>query len=107
MRALWIIPLALGSAFVFKNKSKKINIPWFIGGYILAMLAFTYIAFVHEYGHYAVDIARKGLTITLFLIGAGLSKKVLQSVGVKPFIQGVILWIVISLTALYAVMHLL
>jgi len=107
MRALWIIPLALASAFVFKNKSKKINIPWFIGGYILAMVAFTYIGFVHDYGHYAVDIAKKGLTVTLFLIGAGLSKKVLQSVGVKPFIQGVVLWIAISLTALWAVIHLI
>ena len=106
MRALWIIPLALGSTFVFKNKSKKINIPWFIGGYILAMVAFTYIGFVHHYGHYVVDTARKGLTITLFLIGAGLSKKVLQSVGAKPFIQGVLLWIAISLTALWSVMHL-
>lgn len=107
MRALWIIPLALVSAFVFKNKSKKITIPWFIGGYVLAMLAYTYIGLVHEYGHYVVDIAKKGLTVTLFLIGAGLSRKVLQSVGVKPFIQGILVWIAISVTALWAVMHLI
>ncbi len=106
-RALWIIPLAFLSAIVFKNKSKKINIPWFIGGYILAMLLFTYTFFVHEYGHYAVFIARQGLTITLFLIGAGLSKKVISAVGAKPFIQGILTWIAIGITALWAVMHLI
>ncbi|MBA3829306.1 MAG: putative sulfate exporter family transporter [Taibaiella sp.] len=105
-RALWIIPVALFSAFFFKTKSKKINIPWFIGCFIIAMIIYTYIPLVQNYGHYVVTIARQGLTVTLFLIGCGLSKKVMQSVGAKPFIQGVILWLVISITALYAVMHL-
>jgi len=104
-RALWIIPLAFISAFVFKNKSKKVSIPWFIGGYILAMVAFTYLPFVQEYGHYAVFVAKKGLTLTLFLIGAGLSRKVISSVGIKPFVQGIVTWIAIGLTALWAVMH--
>lgn len=106
-RALWIIPVALVSAFMFKAKSRKINIPWFIGLYILAMVIYTYVPFVQEYGHYVVAVAKKGLTLTLFLIGAGLSKKVIQSVGVKPFIQGIILWVLISVTALWAVMHLI
>jgi uncharacterized membrane protein YadS len=44
MRALWIIPIALTSAFVFKNPSKKIKIPYFIGLFILAMLLSTFIA---------------------------------------------------------------
>ncbi|MBS1587108.1 MAG: putative sulfate exporter family transporter [Bacteroidetes bacterium] len=106
-RALWIIPVALVSAFMFKAKSRKINIPWFIGLYILAMVIYTYVPFVQEYGHYVVVLAKKGLTLTLFLIGAGLSKKVIQSVGFKPFLQGIILWLLISVTALWAVMHLI
>ena len=106
-RALWIIPVALGSAIMFKNKSRKINIPWFIGLYILAMIVYSYVPFVQEYGHYAVAVAKKGLTLTLFLIGAGLSKKVIQSVGFKPFLQGIILWVLISVTALWAVIHLI
>jgi uncharacterized integral membrane protein (TIGR00698 family) len=104
-RALWIIPVAFVSAFLFKSKSKKINIPWFIGMFIIAMVIYTYVPFVNTYGHYVVDIARKGLTLTLFLIGAGLSRKVIQSVGIKPFIQGIILWVVISISALWAAMH--
>jgi len=102
-RALWIIPVAFISTFLFKNKNSKIKIPYFIGMFVLAMVLNSYIPFVQQYGHYLVSIAKAGLTLTLFLIGGGLSKKVLQSVGVMPLLQAIILWILISLTALWAV----
>ena len=105
-RALWIIPVAFMSTFIFKNKSKKISIPYFIGLFILAMIANTYIPAVSIVSPYIILIAKAGLTLTLFLIGAGLSRQVLASVGFKPLLQGLILWIGISTTALYAVMHL-
>ncbi|MDB4926716.1 MAG: putative sulfate exporter family transporter [Mucilaginibacter sp.] len=105
-RALWIIPVAFMSTFIFKNKSKKISIPYFIGLFILAMIANTYIPATKLISPYMIIIAKAGLTLTLFLIGAGLSRKVLASVGLKPLLQGVVLWIIISSAALYAVMHL-
>lgn len=106
-RALWIIPVALGTSFFFKNTGqKKIKIPYFIGYFILAMVINTYVPAIHPISPYIVAIAKTGLTITLFLIGAGLSKKVLRSVGFRPLVQGVILWIFISLTALWAVFSL-
>jgi uncharacterized integral membrane protein (TIGR00698 family) len=105
-RALWIIPVSIASAFVFKNRSKKITIPYFIGLFILAMVANTYLPVVNKLSPYITTIAKAGLTLTLFLIGAGLSRKVLAAVGFKPLLQGGILWIAISSTALYAVMHL-
>ena len=70
------------------------------------MIANTYVPVVSVAGPYLIIIAKAGLTLTLFLIGAGLSRKVLGSVGFKPLLQGVMLWIAISATALYAVMHL-
>ncbi len=102
-RALWIIPVAFLSTFLFKNRNTKIKIPYFIGFFIIAMIINSYIPFVQQYGHYIVSIAKAGLTLTLFLIGAGLSKKVLQSVGAMPLLQAFILWIVISVSALWAV----
>ena len=105
-RALWIIPVAFASSFIFKNQSKKISIPYFIGLFILAMIANTYLTSISVITPYLVLVAKAGLTLTLFLIGAGLSRKVLLSVGFKPLLQGVALWICISATALYAVMHL-
>lgn len=46
------------------------------------------------------SIARKTLTITLFFIGASLSRDVLKAVGVKPLVQGILLWVVISFSTL-------
>lgn len=103
-RALWIIPLALATSFIFKTKGQKISIPWFIFFFVLAMVFNTYVLSTTEtgamIGHAINDLARKSLTITLFFIGASLSLDVLKSVGVKPLVQGVLLWIVISLSTL-------
>lgn len=104
-RALWIIPVAFLSTFIFKNKTKKISIPYFIALFILAMVANTYIPAVKIVGQYLVSVAKAGLTLTLFLIGAGLSRKVLAGVGFKPLLQGIALWLLISASALYAVLH--
>jgi uncharacterized integral membrane protein (TIGR00698 family) len=105
-RALWIVPVTFMAAFLFKNQSKKVSIPYFIGLFIMAMIANTYIPAVSVISPYLITVAKAGLTLTLFLIGAGLSRRVLVSVGFKPLLQGVVLWMAISATALYAVMHL-
>jgi uncharacterized integral membrane protein (TIGR00698 family) len=102
-RALWIIPVAFLSTFIFKNKESKIKIPYFIGLFVLAMIANTYIPFVQQYNHYLTNFAKAGLTLTLFLIGCGLNRKTISSVGFKPLIQGVILWVIIATAALWAV----
>lgn len=103
VRALWIIPVAFLSTFLFKNKQKKISIPWFIGFFILAMVLNTYVPIIQDYSGYMVVIAKAGLTLTLFLIGAGLSKEVVRSVGFRPFVQGILLWLLIASIALWAV----
>ncbi len=105
-RALWIIPVAFLSTVVFKNKNSKIKIPYFIGLFVLAMIMNTYIPFVQKISGYIVDISKAGLTLTLFLIGCGLSKKVLKSVGIKPLLQGVVLWAIISATSLWVITNL-
>ncbi|MEO6814610.1 MAG: putative sulfate exporter family transporter [Ginsengibacter sp.] len=104
-RALWIIPVSLITSFFFKTGKRKISIPYFIGLFILAMIINTYLPVIHPVSAVMVNLAKIGLTVTLFLIGAGLSSNDLKSVGVKPLLQGVILWMVISVVALYAVMH--
>lgn len=103
-RALWIIPLALATSFIFKSKGQRISIPWFIFFFVLAMIFNTYVLGATETGAWIGEgineFARKSLTITLFFIGASLSRDVLKAVGIKPLVQGVLLWIVISLSTL-------
>ncbi|RYE28238.1 MAG: putative sulfate exporter family transporter [Sphingobacteriaceae bacterium] len=105
-RALWIIPVAFGTALIFKTDKAKVTIPYFIGLFILAMLANTYLPFVKNLAPYIVGLAKIGLTLTLFLIGSGLSFRVIKAVGAKPLLQGVFLWIVISAGALFAIVGL-
>jgi uncharacterized integral membrane protein (TIGR00698 family) len=104
-RALWIIPVALITSVVFKNKSSKIKIPYFIGLFILAMVSNTYFSPITAIAPYFVSVAKAGLTITLFLIGAGLSRTVLKSVGVLPLLQGIILWVSIAVGTLLAILY--
>ena len=100
-RALWIIPLALITSIVFRSEGKKISIPWFILFFILAMLINTYLLTDYpEVGKFIAGIARKGLIITMFFIGASLSVDVIKSVGIRPLLQGVLLWIIISAASL-------
>ncbi len=100
-RALWIIPLALVTSLIFRSDGKKITIPWFILFFIVAMLINTYLLTDYpEVGKFIADIARKGLIITMFFIGASLSVDVIKSVGIRPLLQGVLLWIIISAASL-------
>jgi len=103
-RALWIVPLTIGTALAFRRKSTRIAIPWFIGGFVLASLIRTYVPQIDWSP--LVTAARIGLTITLFLIGAGLSRNNLKAVGPRPMILGVLLWIAISIGSLAVVMRL-
>ena len=104
-RALWIIPVALITAFVFKNKTSKLKIPYFIGLFILAMVCNTYFLPVTSVAPHLVSIAKIGLTVTLFLIGAGLNRSVLKSVGLLPLLQGVLLWVSIATGTLLAILY--
>lgn len=106
-RALWIIPLALITSVIFKTDGKKISIPWFILFFIIAILLNTFVLDgVPQVGKLISGLARKGLIITMFFIGASLSTDVIKSVGIKPLIQGVLLWIVISIGSLAYILYL-
>ena len=100
-RALWIIPVTLFTAFIFRTDGKKVTIPWFILWFIVAMVVNTYLLdSVPHVGKAVNGIARKCLTLTMFFIGASLSVGTLKQVGVRPLLQGVILWMLVSAVTL-------
>ena len=100
-RALWIIPLALATSLIFKSKDSRITIPWFILFFVIAILLNTFVLdSVPQVGTAVSGIARRFLTLTMFFIGASLSMDVLRAVGIRPLIQGILLWIVISVGSL-------
>lgn len=99
-RALWIIPITILTMFLFKQKGAKITIPWFILFFILAMVANTFLNLPEALTRSVVWAAKQGLTLTLFLIGAGLSRQVIRQVGIRPMVQGILLWIFIGAISL-------
>ena len=99
-RALWIIPITILTMFLFKQKGAKITIPWFILFFILAMVANTFLSLPEALTRSVVWAAKQGLTLTLFLIGAGLSRQVIRQVGIRPMVQGFLLWIFIGAISL-------
>ncbi|MDP4210049.1 MAG: putative sulfate exporter family transporter [Bacteroidota bacterium] len=104
-RALWIIPLSILTVFLFKNKSGNIKIPYFIFLFVVAMLVNTVIPAIHQVSGIIVAVSKTGLNVTLFLIGAGLTKETFKAVGARPFIQGILLWAFISVSSLLVIMH--
>jgi uncharacterized integral membrane protein (TIGR00698 family) len=106
-RALWIIPVALVTALIFSRrgggKTKKITIPWFIGLFVLAAVARTYVPLSVATFTKMSALGKSGLTVVLFLIGTGLSRQTIRRVGVRPMVQGIALWVVIATVSLLAI----
>jgi uncharacterized integral membrane protein (TIGR00698 family) len=122
-RALWIIPIALVTAYFQKNTGKKLKLPYFILYFIVAIIVSTYLPlhfpFLNEpfnihapfsdksqtFFNYLYLIGKKGLVITLFLIGSGMSLGTIRKVGFRPILQGILLWILIGSVSLFTILH--
>ncbi len=101
-RALWIVPLALGTAGVKHSKS-DVKLPWFILLFCLAAVANTYVPGISKLSHGLYFGGRLGLTATLFLIGSGISVATVKQVGWRPLLQGVLLWMAVAATSLWLI----
>jgi uncharacterized membrane protein YadS len=101
-RALWIVPLAVGTALV-RGVKARVQWPWFIAFFCLAAVANTYVGTGVAVYPWLVKAAKIGLTVTLFLIGSGISGATLRQVGVRPMVQGVVLWGIVSVVSLWVI----
>jgi uncharacterized integral membrane protein (TIGR00698 family) len=102
-RVLFLIPVTMFFAWRCAG-AKKLTIPWFIALFLLASLISTSIPATAALVPWAKTIASSGFALSLFFIGAGLSRQTLRSVGFRPMLEGVILWVFISTISLFAVM---
>ena len=60
----------------------------------------TWVPELQTTGHWVELVARRGLVLTLFFIGANLSRETIRQVGVRPFVQGFSLWIAVLVATL-------
>jgi uncharacterized integral membrane protein (TIGR00698 family) len=98
-RALWIVPLTLGTAFV-KRTGARIRLPWFILLFVGAAVVSSYLPGGAPVYQFLAATAKVGLTVTLYLIGSNISRSSLKEVGVGPLAQGVLLWLIVAGSAL-------
>ena len=120
-RALWIVVLALVTPFFFRRSLAQADgaskpwyscVPRFIIWFVVAIIFNTYIlsnasligdaaALVGgEFSGAVAKLAKHLITLSLFFIGTSLTRETLRSVGIKPLIQGVLLWVSISCVSL-------
>jgi uncharacterized integral membrane protein (TIGR00698 family) len=98
-RALWIVPISMGTALARKS-SARVQWPWFILFFCFAAVANTYLHTLQPAYPILKHLGVIGLTVTLYLIGTGLSMKTIRQVGVRPLLQGVVLWIIVAVASL-------
>ena len=107
-RALWIVPLTLAVSWWQARSGGetahgKARRPWFIAGFLLAAALVTYVPGLQAAGHLVARVAKQALVVTLFLIGANLTRDALKAVGLRPLLLGVLLWILVASASLAAI----
>jgi uncharacterized integral membrane protein (TIGR00698 family) len=98
-RTLWIIPVSLIAGLAVRRSepaAPRMTIPWFIGAFLLACLATTFLPALATFTPTLLQIARAGMTLTLLLIGTRLSRSTLQQTGLRPMLLGLVLWLTVS-----------
>ena len=105
-RALWILPMVAVAAVLVRKPGSRASLPWFIFLFVAASAVASFVPGGAPVYPLLVAAAKAGLAVTLFLIGAGLSPSMLQSVGWRPFVHAIALWLVVSVLSLWAVKHL-
>ena len=110
-RALWIVPVALGIRHFYawqhvremrksggdvSQDRPKVKFPWFIPGFLVMAALATWVPGIERIAGAVAFGAKHLLVLTLFLIGSTLSRAALRDVGAAPFLQGLLLWLIVA-----------
>jgi uncharacterized integral membrane protein (TIGR00698 family) len=101
-RAAWIAPIALGAGLLVRSGGKA-KFPMFILGFVGAAALHSLVPQFSDLWQILSSVARQFLVLTLFLVGAGITREVLQRIGIWPMLQGVSLWLIVSILTLVAI----
>lgn len=107
-RALWILPVALVAGRLVAgtqgtSPAPPARRPWFILAFVAVAALVTWVPALASAGQLAATGARHVLVLALFLVGSTISREALVGVGVKPLVQGVVLWLAVASASLAAI----
>lgn len=104
-RTIWIVPLVIFSAWIYRSKNESFGLPIFVVFFILA----TVLNSVFQPNEITTDylklINRICLLIGLFCIGTQISKESLSQLKFKPIALASIVWLAIIPTSLILVFN--
>ena len=104
-RTIWIVPLVIFAAWIYRSKNESFGLPIFVVFFILA----TVLNSVFQPNEITTDylklINRICLLIGLFCIGTQISKESLSQLKFKPIALASIVWLAIIPTSLILVLN--
>jgi len=100
---LWIVPLVLGSAWLFRNKSSGFGLPLFIIFFLLATILNSLTNPSADVLNSLKLINRICLLTGLFCIGTQINIQSLKLISLKPILLAVSVWLVIIPTSFWLV----
>lgn len=101
-RALWIVPVTIwlsscvAAAEPGEKRKIRFRLPWFIPCFIAAAALVTWFPVTAPAGSVLKELSKYLMIMTLFLIGANLSREKLKELGMKPILHGVLLWLILA-----------
>ena len=101
-RALWIVPVVLVAGVLVRHKGAP-RVPLFLIGFVAAAGIRSLVPSLDHVWDAIFVGARRLLVVTIFLIGAGLTREVLSRAGSRPMVLGVVLWVLVSAGSLGAI----
>jgi uncharacterized integral membrane protein (TIGR00698 family) len=104
-RALWIVPVTCAIAAQRRRAggSARPRPPWFIAGFLAVAALVTFVPALASAGEIVTLLAHRSLALTLFLIGLGLTRPALRTLGARPLLQAVLLWLALAGGTLLAI----
>ena len=104
-RTIWIVPLVIFAAWIYRSKNESFGLPIFVVFFILA----TVLNSVFQPNEITTDylklINRICLLIGLFCIGTQISKESLSQLKLKPIALASVVWLAIIPTSLILVLN--
>ena len=104
-RTIWIVPLVIFSAWIYRSKNESFGLPLFVVFFILATVFNSVFQPNEITTEYLKLINRICLLIGLFCIGTQISKESLSQLKFKPIALASIVWLAIIPTSLILVLN--
>jgi len=104
-RTIWIVPLVIFAAWIYRSKNESFGLPIFVVFFILATVLNSIFQPNEITTDYLKLINRICLLIGLFCIGTQISKESLSQLKFKPIALASIVWLAIIPTSLILVLN--